>query len=80
MDSFVSYLALFPQTFNQVRFLPKHRYLVAEVVYSISICEAKADNQRYCSIDIGIDSLVEWVLLEMQASFPGSTKLLGGNW
>ncbi len=27
------------------------------MVYSISICEAKPDNQHYCSIDIGIDNL-----------------------
>lgn len=43
--------------FNQVRFIPKHGFMIAEVVYSISICEAKADNQRYCSIDIGIGNL-----------------------
>lgn len=43
--------------FNQVRFIPKQGYIVAEVVYSISICEVKTDNQRYCSIDIGIDNL-----------------------
>ena len=43
--------------FNQIRFIPKQGYMVAEVVYSISICEVKADNQRYCSIDIGIDNL-----------------------
>lgn len=43
--------------FNQVRFLPKQGYIIAEVVYSISINDSKADNQRYCSIDIGIDNL-----------------------
>ena len=45
------------QEFNQIRFIPKHGHIVAEVVYSISICEAKPDNRRYCSIDIGIDNL-----------------------
>ncbi len=43
--------------FNQIRFIPKQGYIVAEVVYSISICEAKTDNRRYCSIDLGIDNL-----------------------
>ena len=43
--------------FNQIRFLPRQGYIIAEVVYSISICEVKTDNQRYCSVDIGIDNL-----------------------
>lgn len=43
--------------FHQVRFIPKHDHIIAEVVYSISVCEAKPDNERYCSIDIGIDNL-----------------------
>ena len=43
--------------FNQIRFIPKQGYIIAEIVYSISICEAKPDNHRYCSIDIGIDNL-----------------------
>ena len=30
---------------------------MAEVVYRISIREAKPDNKRYCSIDMGIDNL-----------------------
>lgn len=45
------------QAFHQIRFIPKQGYILAEVVYSISINEAKPDNQRYCSIDIGIDNL-----------------------
>lgn len=43
--------------FNQVRFIPKQGYIIAEIVYCISACEPKPDNQRYCSIDIGIDNL-----------------------
>ena len=43
--------------FNQIRFIPRQGYMIAEVVYSISVCEVKTDNQRYCSIDIGIDNL-----------------------
>jgi len=44
-------------TLHQVRFIPKRGFIMAEVVYSISIREAKPDNKRYCSIDIGIDNL-----------------------
>lgn len=44
-------------TFDQVRFIPKQGFIMAEVVYSISIGEIKPDNKRYCSIDIGIDNL-----------------------
>lgn len=43
--------------FNQVRFIPKQGYILAEVVYSITVSELKPDNERYCSIDIGIDNL-----------------------
>lgn len=43
--------------FNQMRFVPKHGYIIAEAVYSIYIGAEKPDNQRYCSIDIGIDNL-----------------------
>ena len=43
--------------FNQVRFIPRQGHIIAEIVYSISICGTKPDNQRYCSIDIGIDNL-----------------------
>ena len=43
--------------FHQVRFIPKQGYIIAEVVYSISVSEVKPDNRRYCSIDIGIDNL-----------------------
>lgn len=43
--------------FNQIRFIPRQGHIVAEVVYRISICETKPDNQCYCSIDIGIDNL-----------------------
>lgn len=43
--------------FNQVRFIPKQGYILAEVVYSITVGEQKPDNGRYCSIDIGIDNL-----------------------
>lgn len=42
---------------NQVRFIPKTGYIVAEVVYTIIIRDSLPDNERYCSIDIGVDNL-----------------------
>lgn len=59
----------FPQSFNgftlqskcnnlqQVRILPRNKYLVIEVVYNKEIQEAKTDNNKYISIDIGLDNL-----------------------
>ena len=58
----------FPKSFNgftiktkqtnlqQVRILPRCKYLVIEVVYKVDLCEPKEDNGRYLSIDIGIDN------------------------
>lgn len=43
--------------FNQVMFLPRKGYIVAEVIYTILIRDGLSDNKRYCSIDIGIDNL-----------------------
>lgn len=43
--------------FNQVRFIPKTGYIIAEVVYTISIRDSLPDNERYCSIDLGISNL-----------------------
>lgn len=42
---------------NQVRFIPKTGYIVAEVVYTILIRDSLPDNEHYCGIDIGIDNL-----------------------
>jgi len=41
---------------QQVRFIPKHRYIVIEVVYKISVPAQKQDNGRYVSIDLGLDN------------------------
>lgn len=43
--------------FNQIRFIPKTGYIVAEVVYTILIRDSLPDNERYCSIDLGISNL-----------------------
>lgn len=59
----------FPKSFNgftlktkcnnlqQVRILPRNKYLVIEVVYNKEVFELKEDNNRYISIDIGLDNL-----------------------
>lgn len=45
------------KSFQQVRFIPKNKQIIIELVYNIEISELKEDNQRYLSIDIGIDNL-----------------------
>lgn len=42
---------------KQVRIIPKNGYLIQEVIYDTNIAEQKKDNNRYMSIDIGIDNL-----------------------
>lgn len=45
-------------SFNQIRFLPRNKCIIVEIVYSIQTIELRSDNKKYCSIDIGIDNLV----------------------
>lgn len=59
----------FPKSFNgftlktkanniqQVRILPRNKHIVIEVVYKINIAEKLKDNNKYVSIDIGLDNL-----------------------
>lgn len=42
---------------QQVRFVPRNKHIVIEVVYKIEVQEAMKDNGRYLSIDIGVDNL-----------------------
>ncbi|HCL4447277.1 TPA: transposase [Clostridium botulinum] len=42
---------------QQVRILPRNKYFILEVVYSISKTQIKEDNNKYISIDIGLDNL-----------------------
>ena len=44
-------------SFQQVRFLPRNKYIVVEVVYNIEVPDLINDNGRYISIDIGVDNL-----------------------
>jgi len=58
----------FPKVFNkftlntkvdnlqQVRILPRNKHIIIEVVYRVEIPEIKQDNNRYFSIDIGLDN------------------------
>ena len=45
------------KSFQQVRFIPKQKHIVLELVYNIEVTEEKEDNGRYMSIDIGVDNL-----------------------
>ena len=42
---------------QQVRIVPKGNHLVVEVLYIVKEKELKEDNDRYCSIDLGVNNL-----------------------
>lgn len=42
---------------KQVRFIPNSNHIVMEVVYEIKEKNLKSNNNRYCSIDLGINNL-----------------------
>lgn len=44
-------------SFQQVRFIPRDKHIVVEIVYNIEIPDAVGNNGRYLSIDIGVDNL-----------------------
>jgi putative transposase len=45
------------KSFQQVRFVPKQKYIIVELVYKIEVPDELEDNGRYMSIDIGVDNL-----------------------
>ena len=45
------------KNFQQVRIIPKNNKFVIEIVYNKRIEESKEDNNRYVSIDLGLDNL-----------------------
>ena len=59
----------FPKTFKgftiktnvsncqQVRIIPRNKYLIIEIVYNIDVPNTKEDNFKYVGIDIGLDNL-----------------------
>jgi len=44
-------------SFQQVRFIPRANHIELEVIYNVEIPETLGDNNRYYSIDIGLDNL-----------------------
>jgi len=44
-------------TLQQVRILPRNKYFILEMIYNISKIQLKEDNNKYISIDIGLDNL-----------------------
>ena len=42
---------------NQVRIIPKNGYYVIEIIYEVNEKELHCDNERYASIDLGINNL-----------------------
>ena len=42
---------------KQCRIVPKSGYYVIEVVYEVKCVDLKEDNNRYCSIDLGLNNL-----------------------
>lgn len=43
---------------QQVRFIPKDKYIIAEVVYRVDDVKILQDNNRYIGIDLGLDNFV----------------------
>lgn len=52
------YLKTKVNNLQQVRFIPKDKYIVVEVVYKVDDVEELIDNGRYVGIDLGIDNFV----------------------
>ena len=44
-------------TCKQIRFIPKNNYIIMEVIYEKEEKQLKTDNNRYLSIDLGINNL-----------------------
>lgn len=52
------YLKTKVNNLQQVRFIPKDKYIIAEVVYRVDDVEELIDNDRYIGIDLGLDNFV----------------------
>lgn len=52
------YLKTKVNNLQQVRFIPKDKYIVVEVVYKVNDIEELIDNGRYAGIDLGLDNFV----------------------
>src|SRR5574344_853080 len=49
-------LNIVANSIQQVRLVPRANHIVVEIIYNKK-CEAKQDNNRYASIDLGLDNL-----------------------
>ena len=47
--------------FNQVRFIPKGNHIIAEIIYEIADVESLPNNQKYMSMDLGVNNLATCV-------------------
>ena len=45
------------QNIKQVRIVPKLDYYIIEIIYSVNEIDLKENNNRYCSIDLGLNNL-----------------------
>lgn len=52
------YLKSKVNSLQQVRFVPKDKYIIAELVYRVDNVEELIDNGRYVGIDLGLDNFV----------------------
>jgi putative transposase len=52
------YLKTKVNNLQQVRIIPKDKYIIAEVVYRVDDVEEVIDNDRYVGIDLGLDNFV----------------------
>ena len=53
----IQFKTLHGKQLTQVRFIPKNNYIVMEVIYEQQTVIKKPDNQRYISIDLGVNNL-----------------------
>lgn len=45
------------KTFNQIRLIPKSTYIEIEIIYNINTINKNLNENKYCSIDLGVDNL-----------------------
>ena len=55
--------------FQQIRFIPSNTEIILEVVYELEQVQAKNNNGRYASIDLGVDNLMTVVTNTEQRPF-----------
>ena len=53
----IQFKTLHGKQLTQVRFIPKNNYIIMEVIYEQQVIPKKQDNNRYISIDLGVNNL-----------------------